>query len=45
MTYELKTLSCDPSRLKGLPEKLIVSHYGNNHAWKPVGAAAVETQT
>ena len=31
MTYELKPLSCDPAKLKGLSEKLIVSHYENNY--------------
>lgn len=31
MTYETKPLSCDPSKLKGLSEKLIVSHYENNY--------------
>ena len=31
MTYQMKPLSCDPSRLKGLSEKLIVSHYENNY--------------
>lgn len=31
MAYEMKTLSCNPSRLKGLSEKLIVSHYENNY--------------
>jgi Fe-Mn family superoxide dismutase len=31
MTYELKPLSCDPSRLNGLSEKLIVSHWENNY--------------
>jgi len=30
-TYEMKPLSCNPSRLKGLSEKLIVSHYENNY--------------
>ena len=29
--YEMKPLSCNPSRLKGLSEKLIVSHYENNY--------------
>ena len=29
--YEMKLLSCNPSRLKGLSEKLIVSHYENNY--------------
>ena len=31
MTYELKPLSCIPAKLKGLSEKLIVSHYENNY--------------
>ena len=31
MTYEIKPLSCDPAKLKGLSEKLIVSHYENNY--------------
>ncbi|HEY4580341.1 MAG TPA: Fe-Mn family superoxide dismutase [Candidatus Acidoferrales bacterium] len=30
-TYQMKSLACDPSRLKGLSEKLIVSHYENNY--------------
>jgi hypothetical protein len=29
MTYEMKPLSCNPAKLKGLSEKLIVSHYEN----------------
>ena len=31
MSYEMKPLSCDPTGLKGLSEKLIVSHYENNY--------------
>ena len=31
MTYETKPLSCNPAKLKGLSEKLIVSHYENNY--------------
>lgn len=31
MPYELKPLSCDPSRLDGLSERLIVSHWENNY--------------
>ena len=31
MPYEMKPLSCDRSRLKGLSEKLIISHYENNY--------------
>jgi Fe-Mn family superoxide dismutase len=30
-TYQMKALACDPSRLKGLSEKLIVSHFENNY--------------
>jgi superoxide dismutase, Fe-Mn family len=32
MTYQMKSLSCDIAKLKGLSEKLIVSHYENNYA-------------
>ena len=31
MPYEMKPLSCEPSKLKGLSERLIVSHYENNY--------------
>ena len=31
MPYELKPLSCDPAKLTGLSEKLIVSHWENNY--------------
>jgi len=31
MAYEIKPLSCDPKNLKGLSEKLIVSHWENNY--------------
>ena len=31
MNYEMKPLPFDPARLKGLSEKLIVSHYENNY--------------
>lgn len=31
MPYEMKPLSCNPARLAGLSEKLIVSHYENNY--------------
>jgi Fe-Mn family superoxide dismutase len=32
MAYEIKPLSCNPTQLKGLSEKLIISHYENNYA-------------
>ncbi len=31
MAYQMKPLSCNPAKLKGLSEKLIVSHYENNY--------------
>jgi superoxide dismutase len=30
MTFAMKPLSCDPSRIRGMSERLIVSHYENN---------------
>ena len=32
MPYQTKPLRCDPAKLKGLSEKLIVSHYENNYS-------------
>lgn len=32
MAYEIKPLSYDPSKLRGLSEKLILSHYENNYS-------------
>ena len=31
MTYQMKPLGCDPQRIEGMSEKLIVSHYENNY--------------
>jgi Fe-Mn family superoxide dismutase len=31
MSYALKLLACNPQRIKGMSEKLIVSHYENNY--------------
>jgi Fe-Mn family superoxide dismutase len=31
MSYTLKPLACDPNRIKGMSERLIVSHYENNY--------------
>ncbi|MEQ1716236.1 MAG: Fe-Mn family superoxide dismutase [Hyphomicrobium sp.] len=31
MSYTMKPLGCDPSRIKGMSEKLIISHYENNY--------------
>lgn len=32
MPYEIKPLACDPAKLNGLSEKLIVSHWENNYS-------------
>ena len=32
MIFQIKPLGCDPARLRGLSEKLIVSHYENNYS-------------
>src|SRR5262245_50314109 len=31
MTFQIKPLSCDPTRIKGMSERLIISHYENNY--------------
>jgi Fe-Mn family superoxide dismutase len=31
MTFKMKPLSCDPSRVRGMSERLIISHYENNY--------------
>ena len=31
MPYNINPLSCDPARIKGMSERLIVSHYENNY--------------
>jgi superoxide dismutase, Fe-Mn family len=31
MTYQIKPLPCDPQRIKGMSERLIISHYENNY--------------
>lgn len=44
MTYMMKPLVCDPKRIKGMSEKLIVSHHENNYggAVKRLNAIAVQ---
>lgn len=32
MPYAIKPLGCDPARIKGMSERLIVSHYENNYS-------------
>jgi len=31
MTYVVKALSCDPQRIRGMSERMIISHYQNNY--------------
>src|SRR6202049_179111 len=31
MPYTIKPLGCDPARIKGMSERLIISHYENNY--------------
>ncbi len=31
MPYQMKPLSCDPARIRGMSEPLIISHYENNY--------------
>ena len=31
MTFQMKPLGCDPTRIKGMSERLIISHYENNY--------------
>jgi superoxide dismutase, Fe-Mn family len=31
MSYSMKPLGCDPARIKGMSERLIISHYENNY--------------
>jgi superoxide dismutase, Fe-Mn family len=31
MPYTMQPLSCDPARIKGMSERLIISHYENNY--------------
>jgi hypothetical protein len=32
MPYAVKPLSCDPAKIKGMSERLIISHYENNYS-------------
>src|SRR5881397_2544431 len=31
MPFQMKALPCDPAKIKGMSERLIVSHYENNY--------------
>src|SRR5215471_10631296 len=44
MPYEIRPLSCDPQKLNGLSEKLIVSHWENNYGGAVKRLNAITTQ-
>ena len=44
MTYAMKPLPCDPTRIKGMTEKLLVSHYENNYGGAVRRLNAIATQ-
>ena len=44
MPYTMKPLACEPSRIKGMSEKLLVSHYENNYGGAVNRLNAIETQ-
>ena len=44
MTYAMKPLACDPTRINGMSEQLIVSHYENNYGGAVRRLSAIATQ-
>jgi superoxide dismutase, Fe-Mn family len=44
MAYSMKPLGCDPARVKGMSERLIVSHYENNYGGTVKRLNAIEEQ-
>src|SRR5215468_11248151 len=44
MAYSIKPLACDPTRIKGMSEKLLVSHYENNYSGAVRRLNAIATQ-
>jgi superoxide dismutase, Fe-Mn family len=44
MAYSIKPLACDPTRIKGMSEKLLVSHYENNYGGAVRRLNAIATQ-
>ena len=44
MTYSMKPLGCDPARVKGMSERLIVSHYENNYGGTVKRLNAIDEQ-
>ena len=44
MPYAMKPLSCDPARIKGMSERLIISHYENNYGGAVKRLGQIEEQ-
>jgi superoxide dismutase, Fe-Mn family len=44
MAYAIKPLSCDPARIKGMSDRLIISHYENNYGGAVKRLNAIEEQ-
>ncbi len=44
MPYTMKPLSCDPARVRGMSERLIISHYENNYGGAVKRLNAIEEQ-
>jgi Fe-Mn family superoxide dismutase len=44
MPYTMKPLSCDPARIQGMSERLIVSHYENNYGGAVKRLGLIEEQ-
>jgi superoxide dismutase, Fe-Mn family len=44
MPYTMKPLSCDPARVRGMSEKLIISHYENNYGGAVKRLNAIDEQ-
>ena len=44
MAYTMKPLTCDPARIKGMSEKLLVSHYENNYGGAVNRLSAITAQ-
>ena len=44
MTFNVKPLPFDPSKVKGLSEKILVSHYENNYIGAVKRLNAIEEQ-
>ena len=44
MPYSMKPLACDPARVKGMSERLIISHYENNYGGAVKRLNSIEDQ-